>query len=585
MSSRLSCSAENGDASRKAIDKAAPLLAEKGIKVRVAQPPQGFGDFNDLIDPSKEGGGPGGLVIAKMIIEAAPEWRPKRGASPKPKEKTERNSQASFLVELAAERCELFTDSQGEAYAAFPVAHGEAEPHRETHNVRSRGFSRWLRLRFYAERGGSPSSEGMSSALKTIEAKAHYDGARHEVFLRSANLGDRVYVDLCDDDWRAIEIDSDGWRVINDVPVHFRREAGMQPLPAPSMIDPKKGIARLKEVLCLRDERDLVVIVAWELAALAGRPPFTVLVFLGEPGSTKTSAAFVARSLVDPNAAPLRAKPKDLHEVFVAAVHSRVVAYNNLSHVPDWLSDGICVVSEGSGESQRELFTNADESLIVACAPFLVTSIENVIRRGDLAQRTLYVHLANVSDKERMTEEEFKQKFRRAHADILGALCSAVAHGLRTEKTLKIGALPRMANFYKWATACEGALWPKGTFAAAFEANALGATEDVIESCKAAFQLRLLMIERGEWTGIATQLLVELVAYVRRPVREARPRTPRRLKQGNMPIGRKSRRPLPISGRRVKRRATPSARAGRRRRMRFPASSSARRRPCAKPGS
>jgi hypothetical protein len=86
---------------------------------------------------------------------------------------------------------------------------------------------------------------------------------------------------------------------------------------------------------------------------------------------------------------------------------------------------------------------------------------------------------------------------------------------------LKLGALPRMANFYKWATACEGALWPKGTFAAAFEANALGATEDVIESDKAAFQLRLFIIERGEWTGIATQLLVELVAYVRRPVREA----------------------------------------------------------------
>jgi hypothetical protein len=287
------------------------------------------------------------------------------------------------------------------------------------------------------------------------------------------------------------------------------------------MIDPKKGIARLKEVLCLRDERDLIVIVAWELAALAGRLPFTVLVFIGEPGSTKTSAAFAARSLVDPNAAPLRAKPKDLHEVFVAAVHSRVVAYNNLSHVPDWLSDGICVVSEGSGESQRELFTNADESLVVACAPFLITSIENVIRRGDLAQRTLYVHLANVSDKERMTEEEFKLRFRGAHADILGALCSAVAQGLRTEKTLKIGALPRMANFYKWATACEGALWPKGTFAAAFEANALGATEDVIESDKAAFQLRLFMTERGEWSGIATQLLVELSAYVRRPVREA----------------------------------------------------------------
>ena len=245
--------------------------------------------------------------------------------------------------------------------------------------------------------------------------------------MRSANLGDRVYVDLCDDHWRAMEIKPDGWRMIEDVPVHFRRKSGMQPLPAPSLIDPKKGIARLKEVLCLRDERDLVVIVAWELAALASRPPFTVLVFVGEPGSTKSSAAFAARSLIDPNAGPLRAKPKDLHEVFVAAVHSRIVAYNNLSHMPDWLSDGICVVTEGSSETQRELFTNADESLIVACAPFLITSIENVIRRGDLAQRTLYIHLANVSDTERITEEEFKLKFRRAHADILGALCSAVA--------------------------------------------------------------------------------------------------------------------------------------------------------------
>ena len=96
-----------------------------------------------------------------------------------------------------------------------PLPSRTARPsaHRETHKVRSRGFSRWLRLCFYAERGGSPSSEGMSSALKTIEAKAHYDGARHEVFLRSANLGDRVYVDLCDD---ALAGDRDRFRRLAD---------------------------------------------------------------------------------------------------------------------------------------------------------------------------------------------------------------------------------------------------------------------------------------------------------------------------------------------------------------------------------
>ena len=60
---------ENG-ANQRALDKVCPVLAGQGLKVRVATPPAGFGDFNDLVDPNKEGGGPGGLVIAKMIIEA-----------------------------------------------------------------------------------------------------------------------------------------------------------------------------------------------------------------------------------------------------------------------------------------------------------------------------------------------------------------------------------------------------------------------------------------------------------------------------------------------------------------------------------
>jgi hypothetical protein len=515
---------ENADkASERAINKAAPALIERGVKVRVASPPAGYSDLNDVVRaPGVDRAS--GLAIVTMAIKAASEWRPNRKAKDKAKEKDnkpERTSQASFLVELAVGACELFCDPQGEGFASFAVEHAEDETHRETHKIRSRGFNLWLRLRYYAERQGAPSSEAMSAAVKTIAAKAHFDGVVHDVFLRSANLGDRVYVDMCNGLWQAIEIDADGFRIVDDPPVHFRREPGMLPLPAPLVVAPKQGIKRLNEVLKLRDERDLVIIVAWALAALASRSPFTVIVFLGEPGSTKTSAAFAVRSLVDPNVSPLRSKPKDVHEVFVAAAHSCVIAYNNLSHLPDWLSDAICIVSEGSGESQRELFTNAEESLIVARAPFMVTSIENVIRRGDLAQRTLYVHLANVSDAERMTEEEFKLKFKRMHAEILGALCGAVAHGLRTEKTLKIGALPRMATFYRWATACEGALWDKATFAAAFETNVLGATEDVIEGEKAAVQLRALLVGRGQWEGTATELLAELVAQVRQPVREA----------------------------------------------------------------
>jgi hypothetical protein len=513
--------AENDEsgANQKALDKVCPGLIERGIRVRIARPPEGVNDFNDLVKPEGNVGPHAGLVIAKMTIDAAHEWEPKRGRSPKP-QAPKQIAQASFLVDLVVSRCELFCDRHGEPHACLLATHAGGE-HRETHKLRSMGFNHWLRLAYYAEKNGAPSSEAMSTAIKTLMAKARYDGLRREVFLRSAALDGKVYVDLADDQWRAIEIDSDGYRVLDDPSVHFRREAGMLPLPAPSSIEPRKGIEKLRELLRLRDARDFVIIVAWLLAALASRGPFTVLIFLGEPGATKSSTAYAVRSIIDPNASPLRLKPREPRDVFIAANYGLVVAYNNLSNLPEWLSDTLCVVSEGSGESRRELYTDADESLLYARAPFLLSGIENVVVRGDLAQRTLFIHLASVPNVERLTEDDFKGRLKRAHADILGALCGAVSMGLRREKTLKLPALPRMATFFHWVSACEPPLWEAGTFEAAYESNAKGATEDVIEGEKAASVLRGFMTSRARWQGTATQLLGELVAFVKRPVREA----------------------------------------------------------------
>jgi hypothetical protein len=52
--------------------------------------------------------------------------------------------------------------------------------------------------------------------------------------------------------------------------------------------------------------------------------------FEAEPGATKTSAAYAVRSIIDPNASPLRTKPKDPHDVFVAGTHSLIVGYKSV---------------------------------------------------------------------------------------------------------------------------------------------------------------------------------------------------------------------------------------------------------------
>ena len=54
-----------------------------------------------------------------------------------------------------------------------------------------------------------------------------------------------------------------------------------------------------------------------------------------------------------------------------------------------------------------------------------------------------------------------------------------------------------MADFALWATACETAFWPAGTFLRAYEANRRAAIENVIEADPVAARVRDIMAKRS----------------------------------------------------------------------------------------
>src|ERR1700683_741850 len=96
-----------------------------------------------------------------------------------------------------------------------------------------RASAPWPPRRFLEETGGAPSSEALQSALNVIEAKAHFDAPERQVHIRVGGLDGRLYLDLGDETWRAVQIDATGWRVIDHPPVRFRRASGMKPMPIP----------------------------------------------------------------------------------------------------------------------------------------------------------------------------------------------------------------------------------------------------------------------------------------------------------------------------------------------------------------
>jgi hypothetical protein len=285
--------------------------------------------------------------------------------------------------------------------------------------------------------------------------------------------------------------------------VRFRRPTGILPLPVPER---GGSIEALLPFLNLSSQNDFVLVVAWLLATLRPGGPYPLLAIFGEQGSAKTVLSKMLKALVDPNAAPVRALPREERELMIAANNGYLLAFDNLSGLPAWLSDALCRLASGGSFAVRQLYTDDDEVLFQAARPLLVNGIEEVITRPDLADRAIFLTLPPVADDRRQTERELWREFERARPRIIGALLDLVVHGLRTLPGT-VDRLPRMADFALWAAACETALWPSGTFGRGYETNRQAAMKCIIDADPVAACVREIMAERSSWTGSAADLL------------------------------------------------------------------------------
>jgi hypothetical protein len=412
-------------------------------------------------------------------------------------------TQADILVDLA-QVAELFHTDGGAGFADI-----EVDGHRETWPLGSKGFRMWLTRLFFEGTGGAPSSEALKSATTVLEARAQFDAPERIVYLRAGEADGRIYLDLCNKTWQAVEIDSTGWRVVDRPPVRFRRAKGMLPLPIPA----EGGlIGELRPYINVRSDADFILVVAWVLAALRPRGPYPNLAPLGEQGTAKTTAATLLRMLVDPNVVRTRALPRDDHNLFVAANSVHVLPFDNVSYLPDWLSDAFCRLATGGGYSTRELYTNEDEIQFNVVRPVMINGIEEIITKPDLAERAIPLTLAVIPEDKRRPEAELFAAFAADQPRILGALLDAVATGLRRlpEVRSKLKNLPRMADFALWASACETAFWEEGAFMKAYADNIAGAVETILYHNTVATAVRDFMTLQSPattWKGTATNLL------------------------------------------------------------------------------
>ena len=424
---------------------------------------------------------------------------------------------ADKLIALARSQCQFLHDAQREPYAVFDAAGA-----RQVYGVLSGGFSDYLSHTYYAEHDRAPTESSLKVALATLRGQAQFEGEVCEVFTRIAKTEAGYWLDLCNDAWQCVQITATGWTVVTGAGAPlFTRSASMRQLPVPERGGTLDALWPLVNV----PVADRPLVLAWMLECLRADTPHVVLELVGEQGSAKSSTQRALRRLIDPNQADLRAAPKSVEDVWIAARNSHMVSLENLSHLHPQYQDALCVLATGGGYSARTLYTNAEETIIELRKPIVLNGISVIVTAQDLLDRCLHIDLPTIQSREMAGDME--ERFEAAQPALLGALLDLFVSALSTLPSVTIAPenRPRMADFAALGEAVfrvQGE--PAGAFLSRYSAMRKDGVLRTIDASPVGAALTTYLAEvAGGFNGTLSELLDRLERY--RPQGEAWPRS------------------------------------------------------------
>ena len=425
---------------------------------------------------------------------------------------------------INTEGVELWRDAGGATYATVPVS-----GHLENWSLRAFGFERWVSGLYYRKTGLALPAQALDDIRRTLDIKAYEDGSECEPFVRVGNHNGNVYLDLCDDAWRAVEVTAKGWRVVDRPTVKFLRPASARALPEP---EAGEMIERLRGFINLANDDEFKLIVSWLVAALRPGSPFPIMIVNGTQGTGKSVLCRLLRSLINPDVAMICAAPKDERDLVLAVANTWISAFDNLSDVSGFLPDALCRLASGAGFRTRALHTfNRDEAVFSVQRPILLNGIPTLTEQADVGRRSIVINLASIPPERRQAESDFWMEFYSERGRILGALLDGVSRALSAIDTIKIDRPGSMADFEKWSMAAAPAFgWKAEEFQSAYRKNQAVVVDDTFEADAVAVAVRdFIMAKHPErWEGSPAALQVELDEATPERIRKSRswPKTP-----------------------------------------------------------
>ena len=403
---------------------------------------------------------------------------------------------ATQLVELFSERFDVSLAHDGTVFAVpksgprlvYPLRGGQL-------SLRSS-----LAQLFFAGTGRAASQQALADALMILEGQGQQTEPQ-SLHLRVADAEGAWWIDLGDQTGCAIKVTELGWEIAPAVPVLFRRSVLTSPLPKPI-----RG-TELNELWTLLNVQaeDRPLLLAWLVAVLIPDIAHPILGLFGEQGTGKTTAGKILSALLDPSPVPVRKAPLDANAWVTAASGSWVVALDNISAVPDWLSDTLCRAVTGDGDVRRQLYTDGDLVVFAFRRAVIVTSIDIGSANGDFVDRLLPINLDPISDTQRVTDSLLWPAWEHARPRVLGALLDLASNVKALLPSIKLDSHLRMADFMEILAAVDQITQSAGSARYRTKMNSLAT--DSLTGDPFVAEITNALDPGEEWEGTSAELL------------------------------------------------------------------------------
>ncbi|MGB6736304.1 MAG: hypothetical protein WBE55_11225 [Candidatus Sulfotelmatobacter sp.] len=426
-----------------------------------------------------------------------------------------RENRGTMIASLANQYCLFFRTPDGVSYAEMKKNDGR----REVMAMGSADYKNYLSALFFKQYGQAPSGQSINDGLAVLKGIAQFNAMESQVFVRLARSKGAIWLDLANENREIVKITASGWEVIRSKypdKLFFVRPHGMYALPTPIMTNSSLHLL-FKDFLNVQNRSDMQLILTWLAFTLQKNGAHPILNLIGEQGTAKSTLCRLLRNTVDPNKAPLTSSPRDLRDSVIAANNSAIIAYDNLSRIPDWLADAMCRMATGEGFRTRELWTDADEKIFSILRPQITNSIEDATYRGDWLDRSVRIMLRDIPDDRRLEDTKLQKQFSTAHPKILGALLTVVSEGMRRVPKVVLPQKPRMADFAVFGVAIEEVLgFGEGSFLSAYNKNRQQVNNLVVAANPLGWCLMTLLRDhKNSWKGSNSELLSSLNQILR----------------------------------------------------------------------